>query len=387
MSISPLQTQTISNTQKKELEGLLEQLMGMKGVRHAIMTVESRDNSFSWSGARGIANPDGTPMEINTPFWIASVTKLYIASSILKLHEMELLSIDDFVIDYLPENLLKGVHVINGKDYYDLLTIRHLLSHSSGIPDYLEIKVKGEQTLVDQVLEGSDKAWSLEDTLEIVRKVNKPLFPPQNLSNKKYRIRYSDTNFQMLIAIIEVATNKSIEAVYNELIFQPLHLEHTFLPGSKPQEPLSSVATAWIQDTPFDNKPLAMRAFGDLNSTVKDLIVFMRALLDGKVFDKRETLDLMLGMWQTFGFGFSLLAPGWPIQYGLGMMRFKLPRFFTPFHPMPEVIGHTGAVGSWLFYCPQLDIISAGTVSQVTAAPAPFKIIPKLLQILEKDLK
>ena len=96
---------------------------------------------------------------------------------ILKLHETGMLSIDDLVIDYLPEHLLKGVHVINGVDYYDRLTIRHLLSHSSGIPDYLEVKVKGEQTLIDRVLEGSDMSWSIEDTLQIVWKVNAPLFP------------------------------------------------------------------------------------------------------------------------------------------------------------------------------------------------------------------
>jgi CubicO group peptidase (beta-lactamase class C family) len=358
----------------------------MKGVRHAIMAVESRDGSFSWDGAKGIAQPDGTPMEVDTPFWIASVTKLYIASAILKLHETNKLSIDGFVFNYFPEQLLKGVHVINGVDYYDRLTIRHLLSHSSGIPDYLEVKPKGEQTLIDRVLEGSDMTWSIEDTLQIIRKVNAPLFPPQNVSNSKYGIRYSDTNFQILIAIIEAVTKKSIEDAFRDMFFQPLNLANTFLPGSKPLKPVGPAATVWIQDTAFNNKPQAMRSFGDLFSTCKDLIEFMRAMLNGKVFDKPETLDLMLEQWQTFGFGLSPLAPGWPIQYGLGIMRFKMPRLFTPFYPMPELIGHTGAVGSWLFYCPQLDIILAGTVSQVTAAAAPFKILPKLLKILEKML-
>lgn len=384
MLINPHQTKTISDTQAKLLQGFLEQLMGMKGVRHAIMAVESRDGSFSWVEARGIAKPDGTPMDANTPFWIASITKLYIASTILKLHETGMLSIDDLVIDYIPEDLLKGVHVIKGVDYYDQLTIRHLLSHSSGIPDYLEVKEKGEQTIIDRVLEGGDMSWSIEDILEIVRKVNAPLFPPQNLSNSKYRIRYSDTNFQMLIVIIERVTKKSIADTFRDMLFKPLNLVNTFHPGSKPLVPVGPVATVWIEDTPFDNKPQSIRSFGDLNSTVKDLIEFMRALINGKVFDKPETLKLMTGMWQTFGFALSPIAPGWPIEYGLGMMRFKMPRLFTPFNSMPEVIGHTGAVGSWLFYCPKLDLIFVGTVSQITAAAAPFKIMPKLLQILEK---
>ncbi len=380
---NPQQTKTISDAQTKLLQDILEQLKGMKGVRHAIMAVESRDGAFRWSGATGIADSDGTPMEVDTPFWIASVTKLYIASSLLKLHETRILSIDDFVIDYLPKDLLKGVHVIDGVDYYNRLTIKHLLSHSSGIPDYLEIKAKGEQTLIDQVLEGDDMAWSIEDILQTVRRANASLFPPQNLSNSKYRIRYSDTNFQMLIAIIEAVTKKPIEEAYRDLLFQPLNLVNTFLPGSKPMEQVRPVATAWIQDTPFDNKPQAIRSFGDLNSTVSELIEFMKALLNGKVFHKSETLDLMLGQWRTFGFNLSPLSPGWPIQYGLGVMRFKMPRVFSPLHPMPEVIGHTGAVGSWLFYCPKQDLILAGTVSQVTAAAAPLKLIPKVLKVLE----
>ncbi|MCD8509363.1 MAG: beta-lactamase family protein [Bacillus sp. (in: Bacteria)] len=376
--------QSPQDSQNQRLDELLEQLMGMKGVKHALMAVEKRDGSFSWKGAKGIANPDGIPMEVDTPFWIASITKLYTASCILKLHETGRLSIDDLVMDYLPDSLLRGVHVISGDDYYDQLTIRHLLSHSSGIPDYLEVKPKGEKTIIDKALEGEDMAWSLEDSLEIIRKVNKPLFPPQNVSNSKYRIRYSDTNFQMLIAIIETVTNKTIDEVFREMLFQPLNLVNTFHPGSEPLEPIGPVATVWIEDTPFDNKPQAMRAFGDLNSTAQDLIKFMRALMNGEVFDKPETLQLMRGNWQTFGFGLSLLAPGWPIQYGLGMMRFQMPRLLAPFRPMPDVIGHTGAVGSWLFYCEKLDVIVTGTVSQVTAAPAPFKIVPKLLRVLEE---
>jgi CubicO group peptidase (beta-lactamase class C family) len=365
----------------RKLDGPLEQLSTMKGVRHAVMAVERKDGSFCWSGAKGIAQSDGTPMQTATPFWIASITKLYIASCIFKLQEAGMLSIHDRVMNYLPTDLFKGVHVIEGVDYSDRLTIRHLLSHSSGIPDYLEIKAKGEPTLIDQVLEGKDMSWSIADTLQIVRKVNAPLFPPQNLSSPKYRVRYSDTNYQILIAIIEAVTKKTVEDAFQEMLFQPLHLAQTFHPGANARARLGAAATVWIEETSFDHKPLAMQSFGDLYSTLDDLTAFMRALLDGKVFDSPETFALMAGNWQTFGFALSPIAPGWPIQYGLGMMRFKMPRFFTPFRPTPEVIGHTGAVGSWLFYCPPLDLILAGTVSQLTAAAAPFKIVPKILQI------
>ena len=201
----------------------------------------------------------------------------------------------------------------------------------------------------------------------------------------KICVRYSDTNFQLLIGIIEKVTGQPIAEAFRTLLFEPLHLRQTAHPGTEPLNPVGPVAAVWAEDKPFVNKPQAMQSFGDLNSTASDLIEFMRALIDGRVFSKPTTFELMRDHWNTFGFALSPIAPGWPIQYGVGMMRFQMPRLFTPFRPLPEVIGHTGAVGSWLFYCPSLEMILAGTVSQVTAGAVPFKAVPKLLRILEKS--
>lgn len=367
------------------LEGYLEQLMTLKGVRHAVMALESKDDSFKWSSARGSADQKGTAMEVRTPFWIASVTKLFIAAAILKLHEVKELAIDDLVINYFPENSLKGVHVLKGVDYYNKLTIKHLLSHSSGIPDYLEVRIKGQKNFIEQVLAEEDRAWDIDDILEIIRRAKQPLFPPQDLTNSKYKIRYSDTNFQLLIAILERVKQKTIADIFHNMIIKPLNLINTFHPNSEPLEPAPPTSTVWIEDVPFENKPQAIASFNDLNSTVTDLIKFMKALLNGKLFDNTETFKLMNGLYQTFVLGFSPLSPHWPLQYSLGMMRFKMPKLFSLKYSMPALIGHTGAVGSWLFYCSQLDLILAGTVSQTTAAAAPFRVLPKLLRELEKS--
>jgi CubicO group peptidase (beta-lactamase class C family) len=90
----------------------------------------------------------------------------------------------------------------------------------------------------------------------------------------------------------------------------------------------------------------------------------------------------MCGEWNRFGFSLSPLGPGWPIEYGLGIMRFRYPRFLAPIKPVPEIIGHTGVSGSWLFYCPDLDMILAGDVSQITAGAVPFQFVPKILRVL-----
>jgi D-alanyl-D-alanine carboxypeptidase len=78
------------------------------------------------------------------------------------------------------------------------------------------------------------------------------------------------------------------------------------------------------------------------------------------------------------------VGPGWPMEYGLGMIRYRLPRLFTPFKPVPEVVGHSGVTGSWLFHCPELDIITAGTVDQATAAALPYRFVPRLLRALQQ---
>jgi D-alanyl-D-alanine carboxypeptidase len=83
----------------------------------------------------------------------------------------------------------------------------------------------------------------------------------------------------------------------------------------------------------------------------------------------------------------ALRQPSWPIEYGLGIMRFRLPRFLTPFRPMPEVVGHTGSTGTWLFHAPEPDLHLAGAVSQITAGAVPFKVVPRILRAVADGRK
>jgi hypothetical protein len=71
------------------------------------------------------------------------------------------------------------------------------------------------------------------------------------------------------------------------------------------------------------------------------------------------------------------------MEYGLGIIRFRLPRLLTPFRPVPELVGHSGVTGSWLFHCRELDIITAGTVDQVRGAAAPYRFVPRLIRALQ----
>jgi CubicO group peptidase (beta-lactamase class C family) len=362
------------------LQELLHQLAAPQSIHHAIIAVETGDGSFRWSGALGDAHPDGTPMRADTPIWIASVTKLYIASSVLKLVERGLIRLDAPMSTYLPQTLIGGLHRLDGVDYTEQITVHHLLGHLTGLPDYFDARPKGEKPLIEQVIE-RDFAFTIADTLDMVRHKLTPHFPPQPVDVPRPKVSYSDTNYQLLIAIIEAVTGQPIHAALADLVFAPLGLEHTWHPAALPAS--VTPATLWVDKQPL-RIPLAMQSFGDLSSTVADLLKFMRALIQGEVFDNPATGNLMTQHWHTFGFSLNPVrtSPGWPIQYGLGMMRFHIPRLFSLLRPTPPVIGHTGATGSWLFYCPDLNVYLAGTVDQVAAAAAPFRFVPKLLHIL-----
>jgi CubicO group peptidase (beta-lactamase class C family) len=158
-------------------------------------------------------------MRNDTPIWIASVTKLYITSAILKLYERGLIRLDTPMSTYLPQTLIGGLHRLGGVDYTEQITVHHLLGHLSGLPDYFDGRPKGGMTLIEQVVE-RDFAFTIANTLDTVRHKLTPHFPPQTLDAvhpagaTHLKVSYSDTNFQLLIAIIEALTEQPIHAAF-----------------------------------------------------------------------------------------------------------------------------------------------------------------------------
>lgn len=222
--------------------------------------------------------------------------------------------------------------------------------------------------------------------MQLVRDVNRPLFRPQPMGATKRKSRYSDTNFQLLIAIIENVTGNPLQEVFEEMFYRPLNIEQTYLPSRSTSKNFPAAATIWYKERGLDI-PYALESARDLISTADDLILFMRALIRGEIFDDPATSELMQSNWNRFCFMLSPVAPGWPIEYGLGMMRFKPPPLFSLIQPFPELRGHTGVSSAWLFYCPEIDMIITGTVSQLSAVAVPFKFVPKVAGFLSKELK
>jgi D-alanyl-D-alanine carboxypeptidase len=379
----------------QRFEGLLCGVVSRKDVRHAILAVASGDESFQWIGVAGDADPDGTAMQEDTPFFIASIDKLYTASIILKLFEDGCLGLDEPVRTYLPDKLIDGLHQLGGVNHTGSINVRHLLSHTSGLADWLEDIPKGGCSLAERLLEKGDMSMSLEDIACHVRDRLTPHFAPQPKGVNRQKARYSDTNFILLIAIIEAVTGKPLHEVYEELLCRPLNLRHTYLYGrSKPLERTPDPATLSVGGRPLEIPLMIYSTYG-VYSSAEDTLTFLRSLIHGEVFDRPTTAALMQERWNRFGLPLdraALRLPSWPIEYGLGMMRFHdpvlrllgyLPRVLRPAYPAPAVIGHTGSTGSWSFYCRQLDLFFAGTVDQATAGALPFRLVSKVLRIVD----
>ena len=78
--------------------------------------------------------PDGK----DVPFHIASIGKVFTATLVCMLAERGAVSLDDPIVDYMPESSLENLFVFEEKDYAEQVTIRELLTHTSGVAGYVE---------------------------------------------------------------------------------------------------------------------------------------------------------------------------------------------------------------------------------------------------------
>jgi D-alanyl-D-alanine carboxypeptidase len=359
----------------QEMEYLVSGLVEKdKLVRNCVLSLMKGDGSFSWSGAAGIASQSGqVPMTKDTPIYIASITKLYTATAIMRLYEEGALSLDDLMSRYLPEDLIRGIHVYKGKDYSHGITIKQLLSHTSGIADYYTEKPKRGKSLFELFLEDPERSWTVDETIERARNDLKPNFKPGTDAS------YSDTNFQLLGKVIEAITGKPLHIVYEDFIFRPLGLKHTWLIGrSKPQiAPSAAPADVFYKDINITNTRSngAYWADGGIVSTAEEMIIFLKALNEGRIVS-RDTLKLMHN-WHKLEF---------PLQYGYGTMYFKLPWFINLVMKAPPLWGHSGSTGSFLYYSEDLNLYMAGSINQVESKTKPFRLMLRVIKAIQSKM-
>lgn len=351
------------------LQALLDRQIKPGRIYNVVARVQSQDGALDLAAAAGTADPAASqPMTVDTPYFIASVTKMVTAATVLHLYGLGQLDLDTAIAAYLPADMLDGLHVLQGKDYSQQITVAHLVNQTSGLPDYFDGKPRGGRSVADDLRAGRDRTLDLDEMLAITRGLT-PKFAPG--SGKAH---YADTNYQLLGAIITAVTGKSLASMFHEVVFAPLGLQHTYLYGtqSPPGDPPPAALYYRDRAVQAPNFMAAAGPDGGLVSTAAESMTFLRAFFDGKLFDP-ALLARMTARWHTVFF---------PIQYGYGLMRFKLPRLFSPFRPIPSFIGHSGSTGSFAFHCPARKLYLTGTVNQFASPSKPFQLMVQIVNAL-----
>ncbi len=143
------------------------------------------------------------PMNLETTFQLASISKTFTGTAILLLQQEELLNVDDPVKQHIPEFP------------YDNITIRHLLNHTSGLQNYM--------WLVERFWRRSSLPNN-EDVLQLFINHRRPLnFSPG------HRFEYSNTGFVFLALLVERVSGQSFSEYIHQHIFDPLEMKRSFV--------------------------------------------------------------------------------------------------------------------------------------------------------------
>lgn len=229
---------------------------------------------------------------------LGSITKTFISTLILLLIQENKLSFDDMLSDWFP-----------GFSKANIISIKQLLSHTSGIPDYLKCWRVRLKILIPLRF----------NPLELIATVSKqPLeFEPGS------RFRYSNTNYVLLGLIAERVTGKGIASLLRQRIFDPLCLRNTFfLPDEQPPD-------RFISGFDRDHLPLGLREIKPNNpawatvsfttgaaiSTASDLVIWLSALFNHNILASH-----MLEKMTDFRYIEEEDYDG----YGMGVMRFQI---------------------------------------------------------------
>ncbi|MEO5995694.1 MAG: serine hydrolase domain-containing protein [Chitinophagaceae bacterium] len=199
-----------------------------------------------------------------TAFHLASVSKTFTAMAILKLKEQGKLNLDDTLSKYF-------------KDFpYPGITIKMLLSHRSGLPNYLHYFDKYKWDTKKMVTNG-DVLRSLYD-----------FHPPLDFASGKH-FAYCNTNFVLLALIIETVSGEAYKTYLENTFFRPLQMNDTYV--FAPADMSRALPSFEWNNRKFPYEFLDV-VYGDKNiySTVRDMLKWDQALYAGRLFTK-ETLD------------------------------------------------------------------------------------------------
>jgi D-alanyl-D-alanine carboxypeptidase len=330
----------------------------IENIPGILVNITSVDNNISWSGASGFSDKDKkTKLLPNQTFRIASVTKTFVAATILRLWENKKLSLDDPITKYISK---EHTDILKSGGYNpDKIYIRHLLTHSSGLSEHTNSdKYKIEFMRTRHV-------WTRTEQINDLVNYTKPI----GAINEQFS--YSDTGYILLGEIIEKITGKSMgDAILEELQLKKLGIKDTYMEdfnvdsaGRRIHQYFENVDTYYFHPS-FD-----YYGGGGLLSTTSDLSCFYQSLFHHKIFHNQATLDTMLA----------------PIKYKSGQqaMDYRMGIWKIEVDGMTAYT-HSGFWGTQVVYIPEISTAVSVNYSQRWTKKGIAPIIPKIVLKIKK---
>jgi len=267
------------------LEEAIEGSFGsISGISMSIISPKLEKN---WAGVEGFdSTTKDKELNIDQPFRIASITKTFVAVAILRLHEIGTLSIEDPISKHiLPTS--KQI-LIDGSYDPDAIKIKHCLNHSSGLFDY----AMGNRKFIDKAKSEPKKRWTRQEQLEWAMESGEKVGEPGG------QYSYGDTGYILLGEIIEQFFEKDLAQGLRTLLkFNELQLDRTWLETLEPEpENMPAPVHRYFgrDDVTLWDPSTDLYGGGGLMSTSPNLAQFFHALFNHQIYDKKETLELML---------------------------------------------------------------------------------------------
>lgn len=322
-----------SQSTELKLQAAIDAIFAAHPTSAGIMVhVEAPEKGISWSGASGYANKETkTKLEPDQPALIASSIKTYVAASILRLVEEDLLSIEDPIATLVNEKTRR----LFEEDEYDFsaIAVKHLLSHTSGIADY------ATEAYIDYKNEHPNYRWTRDEQLALAIKVGDPLGAPGA------QFSYADANYLLLTEIIENQTKLPFYQAMRQLLkYEALGINHTWFPTLEdtPQKTKEMVHQYWGAygwDSADMDISWDLYGGGGIACPTKDLAQFIYHYFNGNIVEDEAIQNLIFTELRTKA---TELYP-----YYLGLSQ-------DHYHGM-NAYGHGGFWGTVMLYFPTIN--------------------------------